>query len=617
MGRIDEEVIEASLAGARPQEYFGPLLRRFFPVYCALAALVTFGYALYDHFQLDGDAVAYMDIGDNLRAHDWAGVVNAYWHPMYPAFLSLGHMLFHATLANELRAYYFVNFAIFLLGMLAVVCFTDALLRLRDSRANASNPSYLLNHYPLRYLGIALVVISSQRELSLGKVRPDALLQAFLLLAVAALLTHLATNRLRYAAFLGLALGCAYLTKSVAFLLALVCIAALALFRWLWLRHKPAQILPAALIALAVFAAVAGPYVAALSRQKHRFDFGDSGTLNYAWYVAGTQRMHLEPYMTSQFGSSEVHLKHPVRELLRSPQVLSYAEMPFGTYPDWFDPSFWNDRIQPHLNLTGELFRTKRSFVLILRFIANHLEPFLLLGLLISLGARLTLRWRFATPAGAFWLIPVFLGVLIVGTYSVVTMEERYITVAYFLAVLPLFAALRLPDSDLESRAHSSAPASLRPAASLLAVLLALLAAGESLRVVFEDRRNLSVAGWSRGWDSSPQFGAAEGLREMGVRPGDTVACVGASACLNDHYWARRAGVRILTEVYYPDFHVYVFLSDLPNRDQVIDTVRATGVKALVGDFGIARVSDADPFFHNWHQLDNTPYYALPLNVAR
>ena len=38
----------------------------------------------------------------------------------------------------------------------------------------------------------------------------------------------------------------------------------------------------------AVFAMVAGPYVAALSMQKHRFDFGDSGSLNYAWFAGGT-----------------------------------------------------------------------------------------------------------------------------------------------------------------------------------------------------------------------------------------------------------------------------------------------------------------------------------------
>jgi len=65
---------------------------RFFPFYCALAALVTFGYAIYDGYQIDGDAVAYMDLGDLLRAHHWAGIVNGYWHPMYPDTLSRGQL---------------------------------------------------------------------------------------------------------------------------------------------------------------------------------------------------------------------------------------------------------------------------------------------------------------------------------------------------------------------------------------------------------------------------------------------------------------------------------------------------------------------------------------------
>src|ERR1035438_2158989 len=152
-----------------------------------------------------------MDIGDCLRAHQWAGIVNGYWHPLYRPLLAPAHALFHSTPANELHAYYMVNFAIFLLGMLAVVCFTDAIVRLRDggSREQGTGNSetwgsrataFLLSKYPLRYLGLALLVIASQRELSLGKVRPDALLQALLLFALAALLAHLATGRLRYAA---------------------------------------------------------------------------------------------------------------------------------------------------------------------------------------------------------------------------------------------------------------------------------------------------------------------------------------------------------------------------------------------------------------------------------
>jgi hypothetical protein len=599
----------AQLSPADPREdTSATLLRCFFPFYCFLAAAVTFGFTLYDRFQLDGDAIAYMDIGDNLRAHRWAGVVNGYWHPMYPAFLSLGHILLHATLRTELIAYYFVNYAIFLLEMLAVVFFADALLRLRASlqpTPDSAAASFLLTRYPLRYLALALLVIASQRELSPGKVRPDALLQAFLLLALAALLTHLATNRLRYAALMGLALGCAYLTKSFAFVFAFLCIVALAGFRWLWLKHSPTRVISAALIAFAAFALVAGPYVAELSRQHGRLDFGDSGALNYAWYVGGTEKMHLQPYQTAQFGSSDVHLKHPERELLNSPLIFSYAEMPYGTYPDWFDATYWNDQIKPHFNLRGELSRSARDCGLAVRYLCNHPEAPILLALLIALGARPALRCNPGAPAtNPFWIAPLLLGIAIWAIYATVNTEERYVTIAYLTIILTLFATLRLPDS---------APG-LRPITSILIFLLALLTVGESLRTALENRRSLSVDGSPRGWYSPAMAQAAVGLRMMGVQPGDNVACVGFSACLDDQYWARLAGVRILTEIYDPGTHAYLFLSNMPNRDQAVAVVRTQGAKALVANFGIAHVSDTDPFFRNWQQLDDTTFYALPLN---
>ncbi len=581
------------------------LLRRLFPLYCALVAVVTYGYALYDQYQLDGDAVAYMDIGDLLRAHRWAGIVNGYWHPMYPAFLSLGHFLFRATLANELHAYYLVNFGIFLVEMVAVVAFTDSLLRLREAMRDARGAGSLLDKYPLRYLGLAVLVIASQRELSMAKVRPDALLQALLLFALAALLSHLAIGRVRYAAQMGLVLGCAYLTKSFAFVLAFLCILTLIVFRWLWLKHSPARIAGAAVVALVCFGVVAGPYVVALSQQKGRLDFGDSGSLNYAWYVGGTEKKHLQPYQTSEFGSAEVHLKHPESELLHSPQILSYAALPYGTYPDWFDTTYWNDQVKPHFKIRDDLPRAARNGVLVMRYLFNHPEALLLLALLLALGARLTLRWK--PGANAFWLPSVLLGVLIWAIYAVVNTEERYVTVAYFSILLALFAALRVPDVGPRNL-------NLRATGSALILLLALLAAGESLRAVFEDRRQLSAAGVPGGWYSPNQQHAADALRSMGLQPGDAVACVGSVACLSDQYWARLAGVRILTEIYDPIAPAYEFLDALPNRDQAIAVVRAQGARVLVADFGGAPAT-GDPTLQGWQQLGDSTLYELPLNV--
>jgi hypothetical protein len=587
-------------------------LRRLWPIYCFLAALVTFGYALYDPYQIDGDAVSYMDIGDLIRAHNWHGVINGYWNPLYPAALALGHTLFHSTRYNELHAYYMVNFGIFLLEMLAVVAFTDSLVQLRELReaATSNATSFLLDRYTLRYLGVALLVISTQRELSMGKVRPDALLLAFLLLSLAALLKHLATSHLRYAALMGVSLGLAYLTKTFAFLFTVLCILALILFRAYWQRHSAPPIAAAGALALVCFSLVSGPYIAALSRQKGHFDFGDSGSLNYAWFVSGTEKMHLQPNQTALFGASEVHLQHPDKQLLKDPAVFSYKQFPYGTYPDWFDASFFNDRIKAHINPHLQIIVFGQCLVRIIRYVANHPEAWLLLLLLFVLGARLHREGRPST--NSFWLAPVLLGLGVLCIYGIVNIEDRYITVGFLTILLPLFAAMRI------CAISQSSPQGIttRTAASAAILLLALLAIGESARIVGEMRRQLSIIHYPGGWYDRNIYGAAHALNDLGVGPGDTVACIGDMACLDTHYWARLAGVRILTEVFKPaEFSVYSFLATMPNRDQVYDIARREGAKVLVGYFEPGLMTGTTPASAGWHQLDGTPFYVLPLNL--
>lgn len=583
------------------------LLPRFFPFFCVLVAVVTGGYALYDQFQIDGDAIGYMDISDYIRSHQWAGIVNGYWHPMYPAVLALFHGIFHSRLANELHAYYAANFAIFLLEMIAMVAFTDSIVALREAMQPAGSwAEFIFERYGLRYLGLALLVFASQRELSLGKIRPDALLQAFLLLAVASLLRYLASGTLVFACTMGVALGCAYLSKSFAFLFAFLCIGVLIAFASFWRKRSFVTSLVAGMVALLCFGVIAGPYVAALSKQKGRFDFGDSGALNYAWYVAGTEKMHLEPYMTDRFGSSEIRLKHPDQELLRSPQVLSYAALPYGTMPDWFDPTYFNDQVKPHLNLRNEISRAARNGVLVIRYLFNHPEGWLLFLVVLAFGARAALGWcRF----DAFWMPAAALGVIAWGIYATVNTEERYVTFAYLCIVLPCFAALRMR-RQVEGRPW------VRPAAAAMVFIMALLAVGESLRTVFEDRRQLSLLSLPGGWYSPRDEHAAAALESMGLGKGDAVACVGYAACLGDFYWARLAGLRVLTEIYAPDgIPAYEFLNALPNRAQAIDVVRRQGAKVLVADFSGAPVLPAPAALVDWQQLGDTTLYELPLNV--
>jgi hypothetical protein len=584
-------------------------LRRLWPLYCLLAALVTFGYALYDPYQIDGDAVAYMDIADLIRAHNWLGIINGYWNPLYPALLALGHTIVHPTRYTELHVYYMVNFGIFLLAMLAVVAFADALIQLRDQReVTTASPNplpFLLDRYTLRYLGVAILVISTQRELSMGKVRPDALLQAFLLFALAALLRHLATSHLRYAAFMGIALGLAYLTKSFAFLFTLLCVIALIVFRFFWQRHAPARIAAAGLLTLICFSIVAGPYIVALSKQKGRFDFGDSGNLNYAWFVSGTEKMHLQRDQTSLFGAADVHLQHPEKQLFNSPPIFSYKQLPYGTYPDWFDTSFFNEHIKAHVNPHLQIVVISQCFVRVIRYICNHPEVWILFALLLFAGARLGSDFR--PSANAFWLAPFLLGIATLCIYGLVNVEDRYLSASFFLILLPIFAATRISPTVSST--------TTRVAASSAIVLLALLTIGESARTVGELRRSLAFIQYPTGWYDRDIFSAAHALNALGVGPGDTIACIGTRACLYDHYWARLAGVRILTEIYEPEPPLNPYFVSMPNRDEAYNVVRREGAKVLVGYFDPGLMDGTNPVSAGWRELDDTHFYALPLNL--
>lgn len=102
----------------------------------------------------------------------------------------------------------------------------------------------------------------------------------------------------------------------------------------------------------------------------------------------------------------------------------------------------------------------------------------------------------------------------------------------------------------------------------------------------------------------------------MGVKPGDEIACIGTLACVNDFYWARLAGVRILTEIYEskPD-HLIDQLDALPNRAQAYSVVQGQGARVLVGLFDPGEMNPSHPAAAGWVRLGETSYYALPLNL--
>lgn len=589
-------------------------LRKLLFLFVVLLLPVVWLASRFDPYQVDGDAVAYMDLADLIHAHHWHAVVDSYWHPLYPAFLTLAQVAFHPTRWTELAAYDRINFVIFLLNVVAVCVFVGALTKLRQRFAMgvaSESGQPLLSRAGLQMLGLGMLVIASGRELPLGKVGPDALLQALMLGGFAALMYALTAESIAAAAGCALAVGAcfglAYLTKSFAFAIGVLSIVVMVVFG-LWLMRRGVKwAAVSAVLALAVFGAIAGPYVAAMTHKYGHLDFGDSGALNYAWYSGNTEKMHLEPWMTDQFGTATVHLVHPEKQLLATPGIYSYKAVPNGTYPDWFDPGWFNDGVKPHVKLRPLIARDKRNVALVVRYLLNHPEPWVLLLLLLAMGAGVR---RSSWKAQGFALPMLFLGLAIWAIYGLVNIEERYVTLGYLMLVLAVFALLRDPQiTDGENTGWRTLTA------SAMVALFAFLALGSSLRTSLEERR-LQPAGVPA-WESPAIFDAAHGLAKLGVKPGDEIACMGVTACLHDHYWARLAGARITTEIYAPEQkNLLEAWEDLPDQQQAVATVKAQGAKVMVAYFAPHDKARRTAEEQGWRELDGTSYWALPLNLT-
>ncbi len=583
--------------------------RKLLWTYALLLLLAAFGYARYDLYMMDGDGTAFLDIAQDLNTHHAALAVNAYWNPGYPAVLALAERLVHPTLWRELVLVRYVNVAIFVFAMFACVFFTRALAR---SRAlEVAEQTYAVPAPALHLLGLGLLTLSLGRELPVAAPRADTLLFALLLLAGGVLLSVL---RERAALWLypalGLVLGCGYLTKSFAFLPSAALFAALGFYALT--RAERGKALLGVGLGVAVFAAVAGPYIVAISRQLGHFSTGESARLNYAFFIDMTSRWH--EWFHHELGHAGGIFVHPEAVLVRQPPVFSYAAHPEGTFPLWFDPGWWTLGLKPHLWLGGHLFRLARNVVVFFRYLLGRPEIFVLLAVLLSVGG--SLRQRKDRQPSSSWrsllwaLAPVTWGLLMLAIYLPVDLQDRYLTAPLFLVMLPLFALLRVrPVTEFTATEPTRGVAGVQVVASALVLLFAGIALSQAATYLADRRRHTPTAEQHHpGFD--PQiFTAAAALDRLGLKPGDNVACMGDLACYTDFYWARLTGTQILGEVETPNgANPVAVWNSIPDKRSVTAPLAGMGLRYIVSLFPNSAQKPA-----GWVQLGGSNFFAYPL----
>jgi hypothetical protein len=534
---------------------------------------------------MDPDGLSYLEIGNAYLRGDWHNAINAYWSPLFSWLLGLAMLVFRPTPYWEFTTVHAVNYAIFLCSILCFDFFLRQLeLRRKSIASDESAPEGdALPDWMWILLGYTLFAWAALQLIGVTWPTPDMLVTC-LVYVVAGLTLKLCSDSSAAAGRgdwirLGLALGIGYLAKAALLpigLIFLLVVAACAYFK----RRGWSRVL----LAAAFFAIVALPFILALSLTKGRPTFGDSGKLNYSWSVNGSK---LWFHWQGREPGSGFPL-HPTREILDYPAVYEFGSPVAGSYPPWYDPSYWYEGVRVYFDFGQQLgvlrFSARRFFGIFTGYNDGLIASLFCLLLLILSWKRYSIR-----AALRYWPLIVASAAAIL-TYALVVLLPRYIAAFVVVLLLSLMGGLRLPQSK-----------ALRQAFSAAMIIVPLIAA-----MIFgwkpAHRTYNTVSDIAARRETHTQWQIAQALKRFGINPGDKVASIGY---VFFPFWAHLAEVKVVAEMQ----SLEPFWLDASINSKVIDAFSKTGAKVIVAH----RMANGDAAPPGWQRLEGTDAFVYVL----
>lgn len=528
-------------------------------------------------FSMNVDGISYLDLGHAYLSRDWNAAINGYWSPLYALLIGGAVGLVNVSPYWESTITHAVNFLIFVASMAAFEFFLSGLCQRTQALRPPTESLEPLPVWSLRAFGYALFLYAGLVWISIWSVTPDQCV-AVVMYLVAGVLLRMQNPTTGWAqnVILGILLGVGYLTKAALFPLGLI-----SLFAALFLpsQERFGKRLARAIVTAAIFALIGSPLVIALSRAKGRLTFGDAGKLAYAEMVD-----HLTRYGQWQ-GEGNVGVPtHPVRMPLANPHVYEFAAPVGGTYPPWYDASYWLEGAKTHLDVR-EQFRVLAASARAYIRCAIEIAGFILACVvLFSLNRKSYSFWRGLAATWPGWLAAL----AGIGMFSLVLVETRY--VASFIVILGLscLGGFRLLPGARTRR--------------IVIGLAAGVAALSLLATANVAKRNLyssTLKPRHRQWE------IAQMLMQRGITPGDTVATI------IDHregdYWAHLANLKIVEEIPLEEMPEVASL-DEESRTDLVRVLREPGAKAII----TSPAPPAGTGFH-WERLGDSEYYISSL----
>jgi len=256
-----------------------------------------------------------------------------------------------------------------------------------------------------------------------------------------------------------------------------------------------------------------------------------------------------------------------------------------GTYPPWYDPSYWHEGIVAHFDLAGQIRVLKDGAQTLFEIFRRS---GLVVGCLILyfVGGW---KWSRVKDVARHW--PLFApAVVAFMIYLLTVVRARYLGAFIVLLWMGIFSGIRLRESQDSKRLIGCAT---------LAMVTVMMITVSFMPVATALSRAGQLVKGSNPWPHV-QYEVAEGLKSIGVEPGDKVASIGTSF---KAYWARLAGVKIVAEI--PSKEVANFwAADDSIKSQVIKTFATTGARVVVANKVPGIVSKGE-----WQRMGHTSYH--------
>ena len=493
---------------------------------------------------MNPDGLSYLDLASEALSGGPSKLVNGYWSPGYPALITLALWLFHPSSNQEFPLIHFVNFLIFVLTLWAF----SVLLRNWLQTANAADVSNERDNWYVTAFAFSTFLWFTLKFIGMEFVTPDLGVAAMVFLAagIGCRLSLTGSGWKHYAA-LGFVLGVGYYFKAAMFPLGLGFLAILFVFSWASSGVSRQKLL----LSLFVFLLVAAPLLVALSTRANRLSFGESGRLNYSWYANGTR-------WTDRLEEPEPNTipEHPAPQLLKTPVILEFASPIGGTYPLWYDPSYWYAGTKTHFDLRQQIAALKET-LRVYQDILYDTSAYLA-GAVVLFVLSFREKLHLTVPRNFFWQLTWPLAAF--AMYAFVHVERRFLGAFFVLLWLAIYQALTFRQNRLIT---------LAVCATVLFTVMAPLAADLAMLSVHivGDRIRPRMPGYQT---------IALALHNLGLENGDRLAVVGFG---KDCYYARCARLRVVAQI--PDRREFWSLTE-PELKLVTERLASIGVKAVV-----------------------------------